>query len=108
MCVFMTIQKEELEAILDNYPQQAKFLRAIGRQRLQTTKPEDLNTLHENIFEVEDGQNVFVNKNQIENASGDLSKGTIDFLANSLRKKSSIQTVTEVAEEDDSLSSDSS
>ena len=60
MCIFMTIKKEELENIFANYPQQGKFLRAIGRQRLLTTKPEDLNDFEENIFEVGDGENIFV------------------------------------------------
>jgi len=30
------------------------------RQRLLTTKPEDLNDFEENIFEVGDGENIFV------------------------------------------------
>jgi hypothetical protein len=64
MCIFMTITKDELETIFENYPQQGKFLRAIGRQRLLTTKAEDLVDFEENIFEVEDGETVFVDNIQ--------------------------------------------
>jgi len=71
MCIFMTINKEELETIFENYPQQGKFLRAIGRQRLLTTTPEDLNGYEENIFEVEDGETVFVD--HLEDKANDLS-----------------------------------
>lgn len=60
MCIFMTITKEELETIFESYPQQAKFLRAVGRQRLLTTKPEDLEGFSENIFEAGNGENIQV------------------------------------------------
>lgn len=75
MCIFMTITKEELETIFENYPQQGKFLRAIGRQRLLTTKPEDLIDFEENIFEVEDGETVFVDN--IQEKAEDMNKSTI-------------------------------
>jgi hypothetical protein len=29
--MFMTVMKEDLEKILESFPQEAKFLRAIGR-----------------------------------------------------------------------------
>lgn len=49
-----------MENIFDHYPQQGKFLRAIGRQRLLTTDPEDLIDFEENVFEIDDGENVLV------------------------------------------------
>jgi hypothetical protein len=35
----MVVKREELEEILNDYPYIGKFLRAVGRQRLITTKP---------------------------------------------------------------------
>ena len=40
--ILSTIAKPELLKMLETFPRQAKFLRAVGRQRLQTTKVEDL------------------------------------------------------------------
>ena len=40
-CIFFTIEKFDLIRILENYPAQAKYLRAVGRQRLQTTSMDD-------------------------------------------------------------------
>lgn len=40
--ILSTISKHELLKMLENFPMQAKFLRAVGRQRLQTTHVEDL------------------------------------------------------------------
>lgn len=79
MCIFMTIKKEELESIFELYPQQGKFLRAIARQRMLTTNPEDLLDFEENMFEVQDGENVFVEN--FEDQEGTLSSKTINFLA---------------------------
>lgn len=70
MCIFMTIQKEDLESILETYPTQGKFLRAVGRQRLLTTNPADLQGYDENLFEVDDGENVFVDN--IDDAEADI------------------------------------
>lgn len=58
MCMFMTVSKEDLEKILQSYPSEAKFLRAIGRQRLLTTKPEDLEDFEHDVFEMGDGENI--------------------------------------------------
>lgn len=41
-CIFLTITKRNLITILESYPKQLKFLKAVARQRLETTKPEDL------------------------------------------------------------------
>jgi CRP-like cAMP-binding protein len=41
-CIFFVIQKEEFIRILDRFPEQKAFLKAVGRQRMQTTNPEDL------------------------------------------------------------------
>lgn len=56
----MTLTKFEMEKIFISFPQQGKFLRAIGRQRLLTTKPEDLTDCEENVFEVADGENTHI------------------------------------------------
>lgn len=40
--ILFKIGKAELNRMLQNFPMQAKFLRAVGRQRLKTTKVEDL------------------------------------------------------------------
>ena len=42
VCIFFVIGKEEFLAILERFPEQKAFLKAVARQRLQTTNPEDL------------------------------------------------------------------
>mmetsp|Transcript_2189 Transcript_2189/g.3270 ORF Transcript_2189/g.3270 Transcript_2189/m.3270 type:complete len:125 (-) Transcript_2189:7433-7807(-) len=67
-CSFMTITKEEIEKIFEAFPSQGKFLRAIGRQRLQTTKPQDLDDTDENVFEAGEGENFIVADSVFNNA----------------------------------------
>jgi hypothetical protein len=86
MCIFMTIKKEQLESIFESYPQQGKFLRAIGRQRLLTTTPEDLNGYEENIFDIEDGHNAYVD--HFEDETGAWSQDAMKSLAKFGRKGS--------------------
>jgi CRP-like cAMP-binding protein len=40
--IFFVIQKEDFVRIIERYPEQKAFLEAVGRQRMQTTQPEDL------------------------------------------------------------------
>ena len=40
--ILHSIKKEPLQAILEEYPKQKKYLKAVGRQRLQTTKPDEI------------------------------------------------------------------
>lgn len=61
MCIFMTVNKDNLENLTEIFPKQGKFLRAIGRQRLQTTSAESMNTYEQNLFEIDDGMTAFVN-----------------------------------------------
>jgi hypothetical protein len=55
--VFFIVKKDEFKALLDRFPEQKSFIKAVGRQRIQTTKPEDL-------LDEEDGV-----KNLLENQS---------------------------------------
>lgn len=79
MCIFMTIKKEQIEHIFEQYPEQGKFLRAVGRQRLQTTTPEDLIGYEENLFDIEDGHNAYLE--DFDDETGMASKNAIDSLA---------------------------
>ena len=79
MCIFMTIQKDQLGQIFESYPDQGKFLRAVGRQRLLTTTPEDLKGYEENLFDIEDGHNAYLE--DFDDESGAASKGPIESLA---------------------------
>lgn len=89
MCIFMTITKEEIETIFESYPQQAKFLRAVGRQRLLTTKPEDLQGFDENLFEDGTGDNIKVQ--DLEDEKGELNKQTLNYLAKSFGGKDRVK-----------------
>jgi hypothetical protein len=40
--VFFTIDKDELLSALKDFPLHLKYLKAVGKQRLKTTNPEDL------------------------------------------------------------------
>jgi CRP-like cAMP-binding protein len=40
--ILHSIKREPLIAILEEYPQQYKYLKGVGRQRLQTTNPIDI------------------------------------------------------------------
>jgi len=42
------IEKEEIIKILERFPEQKAFLKAVGRQRLQTSRAEDLQDDEEN------------------------------------------------------------
>lgn len=80
----MTVMKEDLEKILESYPQEAKFLRAIGRQRLLTTKPEDLEDYEQDVFEVGNGENIQMKQFQ-EESGAKMSSQTINYLAKQAR-----------------------
>jgi hypothetical protein len=88
----MTITKEELETIFETFPQQAKFLRAVGRQRLLTTKPEDLDDYEENMFEAGNGENVRV-ADFVEDQKGQMASQTISYLAKSINITNKPSTV---------------
>lgn len=70
MCIFMTIKKEQLEHIFETYPQQGKFLRAVGRQRLLTTTPEDLAAYEANLFDIEEGHTAYLDDLEDEGGAG--------------------------------------
>ena len=40
--ILYSIKKHQLLKVLEKFPNQAKFVRAVGRQRILTTHPEDL------------------------------------------------------------------
>lgn len=40
--VFLTVEKDDLLSVLEESPLHLKYLRAVAKQRLQTTHPEDL------------------------------------------------------------------
>ncbi|CAI2367549.1 unnamed protein product [Moneuplotes crassus] len=42
LCIFFMIDKDGILKILERFPEQKAFLKSVGRQRLQTTNPEDL------------------------------------------------------------------
>lgn len=70
MCIFMTIKKEQLEHIFETYPQQGKFLRAVGRQRLLTTTPEDLAAYEANLFDIEEGHTAYLDDFEDDGGAG--------------------------------------
>ena len=53
-CIFYTVSGDDLTKILESFPEQLKFLRALARQRLETTHPEDLMASKEDEEEEED------------------------------------------------------
>lgn len=41
-CVFQVINKEDFDALMEDYPEQRDFLTKVASQRIKTSKPEDL------------------------------------------------------------------
>lgn len=58
ICIFYVISKEELTEVLDRFPEQREFLKAVGRQRMQTTNPEDLMEEDEDIKDLMEDQSL--------------------------------------------------
>ena len=83
-CVLFTLKGAELLEILDKYPLQAKFLRAVAKQRLQTTDPFDL---IEHDVEFEKTANKQVTKKQRE------SRRDIGSMFNLINRESQSQGV---------------
>ena len=64
--MFYVIQKDELLKILESFPDQLAFLKAVGRQRMQTTDPDDL--IEDNNFQYLVEQNSILNEAEDDEA----------------------------------------
>ena len=62
--MFYVIQKDDLLRILELYPDQMAFLKAVGRQRMLTTDPEDLIEENDNGFQNLIDQNSILNEDE--------------------------------------------
>ena len=62
------IQKDELLKILETFPDQLAFLKAVGRQRMQTTDPQDLIEDKDNNFQYLVEQNSLLNEAEDDEA----------------------------------------
>jgi CRP-like cAMP-binding protein len=85
-CIFFVIQKDEFVRILDRFPEQKAFLKAVGRQRMQTTNPEDLvDDEEEEVKDLMENQSLL---NEIENK---------DLIFEGQSKFSNVQTYADLS-----------
>jgi len=85
LCIFFIIEKDQLVQTLANYPAFAKYLKAVGRQRFQTTHPQDL---RENDVSFEE------EKQKKENVFSSIESGEEDGMFDLKTSKTQEQTNT--------------